>query len=148
MKNLQYKIPKEDKRSAYEAQFMCIDKYADKFPSFHNKAILYLAEKSVYKLFMDTDPDILNSMQIVPLSQSYDDFMDMLVFTLANSENISAELIDDYTQELHKRLEVFQEITEDMVNATKDVEEYQETAYQNSLDDEAVMFMPVSRKNK
>lgn len=148
MKNLQYKIPKEDKRSVYEAQFMCIDKYAGGFSSFHSKEILYLAEKSVYKLFMDTDPDILNSMQIVPLSQSYDDFMDMLVFTLANSENISAELIDDYTQELYKRLEVFQEMTEDMVNVTSDMEEYQETAYQNSLDDEAVMFMPVYRKNK
>ena len=147
-KNLQYKIPKEDKRCAYEAQFLCIDKYDDKFPSFHSKSILYNAEKSVYKLFMDTDPDILNSMQIVPLSQSYDELMDMLVFTLANSENISAELIDDYTQELYKRLEVFQEMTEDMVNATKDVEEYQETAYQNSLDDEAVMFMPVNRKDK
>lgn len=147
-KKLQYKIPNEDKKSVYEAQFMCIDKYADKFPSFHSKEILYLAEKSVYKLFMDTDPDILNSMQIVPLSQSYDDFMDMLVFTLANSENISAELIDDYTQELYKRLEVFQEMTEDMMNVTNDMEEYQETAYQNSLDDEAVMFMPVSRKDK
>ena len=85
---------------------------------------------------------------VSPLSQAYDEFMDMLVFTLANSENISAELIDDYTQELHKRLEVFQEITEDMVSVTSDMEEYQETAYQNSLDDEAVMFMPVSRKNK
>lgn len=148
MKNLQYKIPKENKKSVYEAQFMCIDKYSGGFPSFHSKEILYLAEKSVYKLFMDTDPDILNSMQIVPLSQSYDELMDMLVFTLANSENISAELIDDYTQELYKRLEVFQEMTEDMVNATKDVEEFQETAYQNSLDDEAVMFMPVSRKSK
>lgn len=148
MKKLQYKIPREDKRSVYEAQFMCIDKYDGGFPSFHSKEILYLAEKSVYKLFMDTDPDILNSMQIVPLSQSYDDFMDMLVFTLANSENISAELIDDYTQELYKRLEVFQEMTEDMMNVTNDMEEYQETAYQNSLDDEAVMFMPVSRKNK
>lgn len=148
MKNLQYKIPKEDKRCVYEAQFMCIDKCDDKFPSFHSKAILYLAEKSVYKLFMDTDPDILNSMQIVPISQSYDELMDMLVFTLANSENISAELIDDYTQELYKRLEVFQEMTEDMVNVTSDMEECRETAYQNSLDDEAVMFMPVSRKNK
>ena len=148
MKNLQYKIPKEDKRSVYEAQFMCIDKYAGGFSSFHSKDILYLAEKSVYKLFMDTDPDILNSMQIVPLSQAYDDLMDMLVFTLANSENISAELIDDYTQELYKRLEVFQEMTEDMVHATKDMEDYQKNAYQDSLDDEAVMFMPVSRKNK
>lgn len=147
-KKLQYKIPDEDKRCVYESQFMCIDKYADKFPSFHSKAILYLAEKSVYKIFMDTDPDILNSMQIVPLSQSYDELMDMLVFTLANSENISAELIDDYTQELYKRLEVFQDMTEDMMNATKDVEEFQKNAYQNSLDDEAVMFMPVSRKSK
>lgn len=97
---------------------------------------------------MDTDPDILNSMQIFPLSQSYDELMDMLVFTLANSENISVELIDDYTEELFKRLKVFQEMTEDMVNATKDMEEYQKSAYQDSLDDEAVMFMPVSRKNK
>ncbi len=147
-KKLQCKIPKEDKKRAYEAQFLCTDKYDDKFPSFHSKEILYLAEKSVYKLFMDTDPDILNSMQIVTLSQAYDEFMDMLVFTLANSENISAELIDDYTQELHKRLEVFQDMTEDMMNATKDVEEFQKNAYQNSLDDEAVMFMPVSRKSK
>lgn len=147
-KKLQYKIPKEDKKRAYEAQFLCIDKYDDKFPSFHSKAILYLAEKYAYKLFWDIDPDILNSMQIVPLSQSYDELMDMLVFTLANSENISAELIDDYTQELYKRLEVFQEMTEDMMNVTKDVEEFQKNAYQNSLDDEAVMFMPVSRKDK
>lgn len=147
-KKLQYTIPREDKKRAYEAQFLCINKYDDKFPSFHSKEILYLAEKSVYKIFMDTDPDILNSMQIVPLSQSYDELMDMLVFTLANSENISAELIDDYTQELYKRLAVFQEMAEDMVNVTNDMEEYQETAYQNSLDDEAVMFMPVSRKSK
>lgn len=147
-KKLQYKIPEEDKRCAYEAQFLCIDKYDDKFPSFHSKAILYLAEKSVYKLFLDTDPDILNSMQIVPLSQSYDELMDMLVFTLANSENISVELMDDYTEELNKRLKVFQEMTEDMVNATKDMEEFQKNAFQDSLDDEAVMFMPVSRKNK
>ena len=147
-KKLQYKIPEEDKNLAYEAQFLCIDKYDDKFPSFHSKAILYLAEKSVYKLFLDTDPDILNSMQIVPLSQSYDELMDMLVFTLANSENISVELMDDYTEELNKRLKVFQEMTEDMVNATKDMEEFQKNACQDSLDDEAVMFMPVSRKNK
>lgn len=147
-KNLCYKVPKEDKEHVCMSQFIYMKK---KYPSKYlspQMNILSTMEKFVYKLFMDNKLDVIQSIQSTHIPQLYDDVMDMLVFTLANYDSISPELCEDYTEELHKKIEELQNMTEDVIQETEDVKQHKKNAYQKSLDDEAMMFMPVNRKEK
>lgn len=146
-KNLWYKVPKEDKERVCMSQFIYMKEYPNQY--LHQKRnALYIMEKFVYKLFMDNEPDIIQSIQTTHIPQLYDDVMDMLVFTLANYDSISPELREDYIEELHKKIEEFQKMTEDFKKETEDIKQHKKNIYQKSLDDEAMMFMPVKRKEK
>lgn len=147
-KNLCYKVPKEDKEHVCMSQFIYMKK---KYPSKYlspQMNILSTMEKFVYKLFMNNELDIIQSIQATHIPQLYDDVMDMLVFTLANYDSISPELREDYIEELHKKTEELEKMTEDVIQETEDVKQHKKNAYQKSLDDEAMMFMPVNRKEK
>lgn len=146
-KNLRYKIPKEDKERVCMSQFIYMEEHPNKY--LHQKRnVLSIMEKFVYKLFMDNEPDIIQSIQTTHIPQLYDDVMDMLVFTLANYDSISPELREDYIEELRKKIEDLEKMTEDVIQEAKDVERHKNNIYQKSLDDEAMMFMPVKRKEK
>lgn len=144
---LRYKIPTKDKERVCESQFIYMKKYPSKYLS-SQRNILSRMEKFAYEMFMDTDLDIVNSMHSTHISQLYDDVMDMLIFTLANYDSISSELCEDYTEELYKKVEELEKMTEDIKQEAEDVEEHKKNAYQKSLDDEAMMFMPINRKGK
>lgn len=58
--------------------------------------LLSTMEKFAYKLFMNNELDVIQSIQATHIPQLYDDVMDMLVFTLANYDSISPELREDY----------------------------------------------------
>lgn len=47
-----------------------------------------------------------------------------------------------------KKIEELEKMTEDVIQEAKDVEQHKKNIYQKSLDDEAMMFMPVKRKEK
>lgn len=146
-KNLRYKVPKEDKERVCMSQFIYMEEYPNRY--LHQKRnVLSTMEKFVYKLFMDNELDIIQSIQITHIPQLYDDVMDMLVFTLANYDSISPDLREDYIEELHKKIEELEKMTEDVIQESKDVEQHKKNIYQKSLDDEAMMFMPVKRKEK
>ena len=144
---LWYKIPKEDKERVCSSQFIYMKEHTNRY--LHQKRnVLSIMEKFVYKLFMDNEPDIIQSIHTTHIPQLYDDVMDMLVFTLANYDSISPELREDYIEELHKKTEELQKMTEDFKKETEDVKQHKKNIYQKSLDDEAMMFMPVKRKEK
>lgn len=146
-KNLCYKVPKEDKERVCMSQFIYMKEYPNKY--LHQKRnVLSTMEKFVYELFMDNELDIIQSIQTTHIPQLYDDVMDMLVFTLANYDSISPELREDYIEELHKKIEELQKMTEDFKKETEDIKQHKKNIYQKSLDDEAMMFMPVKRKEK
>lgn len=149
MKNkLRYKIPTKDKGRVSTSQFVYIKKYYPNKYLSAERNILSRMDKFAYELFMDIDLDIVDSMYNTHIPQLYDDVMDMLVFTLANYDSISAELREDYIEELYKKVEELEKMTEDLVQEAEDVEEHKKNAYQKSLDNEAMMFMPVNRKEK
>ena len=144
---LWYKIPKEDKERVCSSQFIYMKEHTNKY--LHQKRnVLSTMEKFVYKLFMDNELDVIQSIQGTHIPQLYDDVMDMLVFTLANCDSISSELCEDYTEELYKRIEELKKMTEDFIQEAEDVEQHKNDAYQKSLDDEAMMFMPIKRRGK
>lgn len=146
-KNLCYKVPKEDRERVCMSQFIYMKEHTNKY-LYQRRNVLSIMEKFVYKLFMDNELDIIQSIQATYIPQLYDDVMDMLVFTLANYDSISPELREDYIEELHKKIEELQKMTEDVIQEAKDVEQHKKNIYQKSLDDEAMMFMPVKRKEK
>ena len=146
-KNLCYKVPKEDRERVCMSQFIYMKEHTNKY-LYQRRNVLSIMEKFVYKLFMDNELDIIQSIQATYIPQLYDDVMDMLVFTLANYDSISPELREDYIEELHKKIEELQKMTEDVIQKAKDVEQHKKNIYQKSLDDEAMMFMPVKRKEK
>ena len=146
-KNLRYKIPKEDKERVCASQFIYMEEYPNRY--LHQKRnVLSTMEKFVYKLFMDNELDIIQSIHTTHIPQLYDDVMDMLVFTLANYDSISPDLREDYIEELHKKIEELQKMTEDFKKETEEVKQHKKNIYQKSLDDEAMMFMPIKRRGK
>lgn len=62
---------------------------------------------SATKLFENKDINKLSNCDIDELSQSYDDYMDALIFVYARKDFMSKYLLSTYQKELVKRSEVF-----------------------------------------
>lgn len=107
---------------------------------------------SVAKTISDTyiaDNTLLHNTDTFALAHAYDEYMDMLVFVLANKDKLSSRLVNKYTQSLRDKADVIRDEAVHVFDAIETQQEFvshataeSEQLHQEMVDVEAESIMP------
>lgn len=90
------------------------------------------------------DKDILDTVNLYNIKNSYDNYVKLLTFIIVNKDNISTELFDDYSKQLEEFSSELIKESENVLVIIKENEKYLEDIDQELLDNDALSFFPVS----
>ena len=90
------------------------------------------------------DKDILDTVNLYNIKNSYDNYVKLLTFIIVNKDNISTELFDDYSKQLEELSSELIKESENVLVIIKENEKYLEDIDQELLDNDALSFFPVS----
>ena len=140
------RITKKNKKKLYNTIIL-------QLPYDISDSIIKNCKKSMNKIceILSYDKEILDTINLHNIENSYDNYVKLLTFTIVNEYNISVKLFNDYSKQLEELSSKLIKEAEDVLTIIKENEKYLEDnkiitndIEQELLDNDALSFFPAS----
>ena len=133
------RITKKNKKKLYNTIIL-------QLPYDISYSIIKNCKNSMNKIdeILSYDKEILDTVDLYNIENSYNNYIKLLTFTIVNEYNISVKLFNDYSKQLKELSSELIKETEDVLTIIKENEKYLEDIDQELLDNDALSFFPVS----